>query len=94
MISTDYIRPAAFKAKVIDVSCPRFGLYNMRHGLATFLAEGGADVTVIQRMLGWSSAGCFSAISSQEAGAEGAGSVFRQDEEAGTKKSPSKRRGA
>ena len=56
MISTDYIRPAAFKAKVIDVSCPRFGLYNMRHGLATFLAGRGSDVTVIQRMLRWSSA--------------------------------------
>jgi integrase len=56
MISTDYIRPAAIKAKVIDASCPRFGLYNMRHGLATFLAERGTDVKVIQRMLRWSSA--------------------------------------
>ena len=55
MISTDYIRPAAIKAKVIEPSCPRFGLYNMRHGLATFLAERGTDPKVIQRMLRWSS---------------------------------------
>jgi len=56
MISTDYVRPAAIKAKVITADCPRFGLHNMRHGLATFLAERGTDPKVIQRMLRWSSA--------------------------------------
>jgi integrase len=55
MISTDYVRPAAIKAGVIDADCPRFGLHNMRHGLATFLAERGTDPKVIQRMLRWSS---------------------------------------
>jgi len=55
MISTDYVRPAAIRAGVINASCPRFGLHNMRHGLATFLAEAGTDVRVIQRMLRWSS---------------------------------------
>ena len=55
MISTDYVRPAAIKAGVTDAECPRFGLHNMRHGLATFLAERGTDPKVIQRMLRWSS---------------------------------------
>jgi integrase len=55
MISTDYVRPAAIKAGVIDASCPRFGLHNCRHGLATFLVERGTDPKVIQRMLRWSS---------------------------------------
>lgn len=54
MISTDYVRPAAIRAGVIDESCPRFGLHNMRHGLATFLAERGTDPKIIQRMLRWS----------------------------------------
>lgn len=54
MISTNYVRPAAIKAKVIEDSCPRFGLHNMRHGLATFLTERGTDPRVIQRMLRWS----------------------------------------
>ncbi len=56
MISTDYIRPAAIRAKVIEDSCPRFGLHNMRHGLATFLVEHGTDPKIIQRMLRWSDA--------------------------------------
>jgi site-specific recombinase XerD len=51
MISTDYVRPAAVKAKVIDESCPRFGLHNMRHGLASVLIEHGTDPVVVQRML-------------------------------------------
>lgn len=54
MISQDYVRPAAIRAGVIDESCPRFGLHNMRHGLATFLTERGTDVRIIQRMLRWS----------------------------------------
>lgn len=54
MISTDYVRPAAIKAKVITEDCPRFGLHNLRHGLSTFLAESGTDPVVIQRMLRWS----------------------------------------
>lgn len=54
MISTDYVRPGAIRAGVIDESCPRFGLHNMRHGLATFLAERGTDPKIIQRMLRWS----------------------------------------
>lgn len=54
MISTDYVHPAAIEAKVIENSCPRFGLHNMRHGLATFLTERGTDPKVIQRMLRWS----------------------------------------
>jgi integrase len=55
MIATDYVRPAAVAAKVIDDSCPRFGLHNLRHGSATWLAENGTDPIVIQRMLRWSS---------------------------------------
>jgi integrase len=55
MLSVDYVRPTAIRAGVIDASCPRFGLHNMRHGLATFLAEAGTDLRVIQRMLRWSS---------------------------------------
>jgi integrase len=54
MISTDYVRPAAIRAGVIDESCPRFGLHNCRHGLATFLTERGTDVQIIKRMLRWS----------------------------------------
>jgi integrase len=56
MISSDYIRPAAIRAGVIDESCPRFGAHNLRHGLATWLANQGTSVEVIQRMLRWSSA--------------------------------------
>lgn len=54
MISTDYLRPAAIAAGVIDRTCPRFGLHNCRHGLATFLTERGTELKVIQRMLRWS----------------------------------------
>ena len=56
MISTDYVRPAPIRAGVIATDCPRFGLHNCRHGLATFLTERGTDPKVIQRMLGWSDA--------------------------------------
>ncbi|HKU20172.1 MAG TPA: site-specific integrase, partial [Terriglobales bacterium] len=56
MIVADYVRPAAIRAGVIDGSCPRFGLHNCRHGLATFLTERGTDPKVIQRMLRWSDA--------------------------------------
>ncbi|HXY06427.1 MAG TPA: site-specific integrase [Terriglobales bacterium] len=55
-ISSDYIRPAAIKAGVIDDSCPRFGAHNLRHGLASWLADQGTSVEVIQKMLRWSSA--------------------------------------
>ena len=53
-ISTGYVRPAAIFTGVIEVSCPRFGPPNMRHGLATFLTERGTDLRVTQRMLRWS----------------------------------------
>jgi integrase len=56
MLSVDYVRPAGIKAGVITDSCPRFGLHNMRHGLATFLVEHGTDPKIIQRMLRWSDA--------------------------------------
>jgi integrase len=55
MISTDYVRPAAIEAKVIEESCPRFGLHNMRHGLATWLVDQGTSPEIVQRMLRWSS---------------------------------------
>ena len=55
MIATDYVRLAAIRAEVIDKTCPRFGLHDMRHGLAAWLAENGTDPVVMQRMLRWSS---------------------------------------
>jgi len=55
MISTDYVRPAAIKPKVIEDSCPRFGLHNMRYGLATWLVDQGNSPEIVQRMLRWSS---------------------------------------
>lgn len=65
MIVEDYIRPAAIAAKVLeerDGKCYydgelviRFGFHNLRHGLATWLAEQGTDPVVIQRMLRHSS---------------------------------------
>lgn len=61
----------------------------MRHSLATFLAEQGTDSKVIQRMLRWSSTRMFQRYftpRSQEAGAKGTGSVFRQDGQAGDKR--------
>lgn len=51
MLSTDYVRPAALAAGVIRKDCPRFGLHNMRHGLASFLIDHGTDPVVVQRML-------------------------------------------
>jgi integrase len=56
MLSVDYVRPAAIRAGVIGEDCPRFGLHNCRHGLATFLVEYGTDPKIIQRMLRWSDA--------------------------------------
>jgi integrase len=65
MIVEDYIRPAAIAAGVLeerDGKCyydgevvDRFGFHNLRHGLATWLAEQGTDPAVIQRMLRHSS---------------------------------------
>ena len=65
MIVEDYIRPAAIAAGVLeerDGMCyydgevvTRFGFHNLRHGLATWLAEQGTDPAVIQRMLRHSS---------------------------------------
>jgi integrase len=65
MIVEDYIRPAAIAAGVLekrDGKCyydgeavNRFGFHNLRHGLATWLAEQGTDPAVIQRMLRHSS---------------------------------------
>jgi len=65
MIVEDYIRPAAIAAGVLeerDGKCyydgevvARFGFHNLRHGLATWLAEQGTDPAVIQRMLRHSS---------------------------------------
>jgi integrase len=65
MIVEDYIRPAAIAAGVLekrDAKCyydgeavDRFGFHNLRHGLATWLAEQGTDPAVIQRMLRHSS---------------------------------------
>jgi integrase len=51
MIVQDYVRPAALKAGVVPDDCKRFGLHNLRHGLATFLIENGHDPVVVQRML-------------------------------------------
>ena len=65
MIVEDYIRPAAIAAGVLekrDGKCyydgeavDRFGFHNLRHGLATWLAEQGTDPAIIQRMLRHSS---------------------------------------
>ena len=61
MIVEDYIRPAAIAAGVLEERrgkfyydgelVIRFGFHNLRHGLATWLAEQGKDPMVIQRML-------------------------------------------
>jgi integrase len=48
----DYLRPAAVKAGVIDSRYRgRFGWHNLRHSLATFLADNDVNLSVIQRML-------------------------------------------
>ncbi len=48
----DYLRPAAVKAGVIDAEYRgRFGWHNLRHSLATFLADNDVSLSVIQRML-------------------------------------------
>lgn len=47
----DYLRPAAVKAGVIDANYRgRFGWHNLRHSLATFLADNDVSLSVIQRM--------------------------------------------
>jgi integrase/recombinase XerD len=48
----DYLRPAAVKAGVIDSDYRgRFGWHNLRHSLATFLANNDVSLSVIQQML-------------------------------------------
>ena len=48
----DYLLPAAVKAGVIDADYRgRFGSHNLRHSLATFLADNDVSLSVIQRML-------------------------------------------
>ena len=65
MIVEDYVRPAAIASGVLEERngkfhydgepVIRFGFHNLRHGLATWLAEQGTDPVVIQRMLRHSS---------------------------------------
>ena len=48
----DYLRPAAVKAGAIDSDYRgRFGWHNLRHSLATFLADNDVSLSVIQQML-------------------------------------------
>jgi integrase len=48
----DYLRPAAVKSGAIDAGYRgRFGWHNLRHSLATFLADNDVNLSVIQRML-------------------------------------------
>lgn len=48
----DYLRPAAVKAGVIPEKYQgRFGWHNLRHSLATFFAESGVNLPVIQAAL-------------------------------------------
>jgi len=48
----DYLRPAAIKAGVIPKDYKgRFGWHNLRHSLATFFAETGVNLPVIQAAL-------------------------------------------
>jgi integrase len=103
MISTDYVRPAAIKAGVIDKSCPRFGLHNCRHGLATFLTERGTDVQIIKRMLRWSDAKMLQryahpAQKAKKAQGEFLGRMFKKGRKQVQKrvqqKRPSRRKGA
>jgi integrase len=48
----DYLRPAAVHAGAIDAGYRgRFGWHNLRHSLATFLADNDVNLSVIQRML-------------------------------------------
>lgn len=48
----DYLRPAAVKAGAIDAGYRgRFGWHNLRHSLATFLADSDVSLSVIQQML-------------------------------------------
>lgn len=50
--SKDYLRPAAVKAGVIPKDYKgRFGWHNLRHSLATFFAENGVNLPVIQAAL-------------------------------------------
>lgn len=99
MISTDYVRPAAIRAGVIDESCPRFGLHNCRHGLSTFLVERGTDLKVIQRMLRWSDVKMLQRYAhprrqAKKAQGEFLGRMFKKGPKQVQRKSPSRRKGA
>jgi integrase len=61
MIVEDFLRPAMITAGVLELRDGKYyrdgqvvvraGYHNFRHGLATWLAEQGTDLAVIQRML-------------------------------------------
>ena len=52
VVAQDYLRPAAVKAGVIKAGHRgRFGWHNLRHSLATFLADNDISLSVIQQML-------------------------------------------
>jgi integrase len=65
MLVEDHLRPAAVAAGVLETRngpafydgelVVRFGFHNLRHGLATWLAEKGTNPAVIRRMLRHSS---------------------------------------
>lgn len=99
MLSVDYVRPAAIRAGVIAEDCPRFGLHNCRHGLATFLVEYGTDPKVIQRMLRWSDAKMLQRYAHPKKAAKKAQGAFldkmlKRVQVRVQRKSPTKRRGA
>jgi hypothetical protein len=52
---TEYRSIIALEKVRIEESCPRFGLHNMRHSLATWLFDQGTSPEIVQRMLRWSS---------------------------------------
>ena len=99
MLSVDYVRPAAIRAGVIKADCPRFGLHNCRHGLATFLVEYGTDPKVIQRMLRWSDAKMLQRYAHPKKAAKKAqgaflGKMLKRVRVRVQRKRPTKRRGA
>lgn len=54
MLVEDYLRPAAVKAglpELLTGQKVRFGFHNLRHSLASFLADSGTDPKTVQDML-------------------------------------------
>jgi site-specific recombinase XerD len=51
MMTAAKIRPAAIKVGIRLEAGQRFGFYNFRHSLATFLVSRGKDVKTIQGLL-------------------------------------------